>query len=146
MHWHVHTLTYLFVNALTLTGWQNDRLICQCCTLTEKSVNALTCWHWQTHLSMHRHWHVDAMTDFFVNALTDLFVNAYIGWQRQTYHVTNILTTRIEPVGEPYREVCLSPWKGNWRMSWNRIDWRNVLLSEKNYFHENELKENGNMT
>ena len=25
--------------------------------------------------------------------------------------------TRIEPVGEPYREVCLSPWKGNWRMS-----------------------------
>ena len=26
-------------------------------------------------------------------------------------------TTRIEPVGEPYREVCQSPWKGNWRMS-----------------------------
>ena len=25
--------------------------------------------------------------------------------------------TRIEPVGEPYREVCLSPWKGNWRIS-----------------------------
>ena len=55
-------------------------------------------------------------------------------------------TTRIEPVGEPYREVCLSPWKGNWRISKNRIDWRNVLLSEKNYFHEKELKENGNMT
>ena len=54
--------------------------------------------------------------------------------------------TRIEPVGEPYREVCLSPWKGNWRISKNRIDWRNVLLSEKNYFHEKELKENGNMT
>ena len=52
-------------------------------------------------------------------------------------------TTRIEPVGEPYREVCLSPWKGNWRISKNRIDWRNVLLSEKNYFHEKELKENG---
>ena len=50
--------------------------------------------------------------------------------------------TRIEPVGEPYREVCLSPWKGNWRISKNRIDWRNVLLSEKNYFHEKELKEN----
>ena len=31
-------------------------------------------------------------------------------------------------------------------MSKNRIDWRNVLLSEKNYFHEKELKENGNMT
>ena len=39
--------------------------------------------------------------------------------------------TRIEPVGEPYREVCLSPWKGNWRISKNRIDWRNVLLSEE---------------
>ena len=57
-----------------------------------------------------------------------------------------ITSTRIEPVGEPYREVCLSPWKGNWRISKNRIDWRNVLLSEKNYFHEKELKENGNMT
>ena len=56
------------------------------------------------------------------------------------------LQTRIEPVGEPYREVCLSPWKGNWRISKNRFDWRNVLLSEKNYFHEKELKENGNMT
>ena len=59
---------------------------------------------------------------------------------------TTINPTRIEPVGEPYREVCLSPWKGNWRISKNRIDWRNVLLSEKNYFHEKELKENGNMT
>ena len=29
----------------------------------------------------------------------------------------NINITRIEPVGEPYREVCLSPWKGNCRMS-----------------------------
>ena len=53
---------------------------------------------------------------------------------------------KSEPVGEPYREVCLSPWKGSWRMSENRIDWRNVLLSEKNYFHEKELKENRNMT
>ena len=43
----------------------------------------------------------------------------------------NGIWTRIEPVGEPYREVCLSPWKGNWRISKNRIDWRNVLLSEK---------------
>ena len=25
--------------------------------------------------------------------------------------------TRIEPVGKPYREFCLSPWKENWRMS-----------------------------
>ena len=58
----------------------------------------------------------------------------------------NVDITRIEPVGEPYMEVCLSPWKGNWRFSKNRIDWRNVLLSEKNYFHEKELKENGNMT
>ena len=56
------------------------------------------------------------------------------------------IRTRIEPVGEPYRDVCLSPWKGNWRISKNRIDWRNVLLSVKNYFHEKELKENGNMT
>ena len=66
---------------------------------------------------------------------------------KSTYFAkTNIEKTRIEPVGEPYREVCLSPWKGNWRISENRIDWRNVLLSEKNYFHEKELKENGNMT
>ena len=64
------------------------------------------------------------------------------GWRR--YNIKK--ETRIEPVGEPYREVCLSPWKGNWRISKNRIDWRNVLLSEKNYFHEKELKENGNMT
>ena len=46
--------------------------------------------------------------------------------------------TRIEPVGEPYREVCQSPWKEN------RIDWQNVLLSEKNNFHE-KIKKNGNM-
>ena len=32
-------------------------------------------------------------------------------------NATNVEKTRIEPVGEPYREVCLSPWKGNWRMS-----------------------------
>ena len=51
-----------------------------------------------------------------------------------------IIKTRIEPVGEPYREVCLSPWKGNWRISKNRIDWRNVLLSEKNYFHEKRME------
>ena len=41
-----------------------------------------------------------------------------IGWRG--YNVLqneNINETRIEPVGEPYREVCLSPWKGNWRMS-----------------------------
>ena len=32
-----------------------------------------------------------------------------------------IYILRIEPVGEPYREVCQSPWKGNWQMSSNRI-------------------------
>ena len=42
-----------------------------------------------------------------------------------------IVRTRIEPVGEPYREVCQSPWKGNWWMSLNRIDWRNVLVWKK---------------
>ena len=73
----------------------------------------------------------------FLNASTGLYTNFISGVYKNT---------RIEPVGEPYREVCLSPWKGNWRISKNRIDWRNVLLSEKNYFHEKELKENGNMT
>ena len=56
----------------------------------------------------------------------------------------NNVNSRIEPVGEPYREVCQSSWKGNWRMFYNRINWRNVLLSEKKN-HE-EIKNNGNMT
>ena len=80
------------------------------------------------------------------NSMKDIAMFYQISVDKFTLEIKKVKKTRIEPVGEPYREVCLSPWKGNWRISKNRIDWRNVLLSEKNYFHEKELKENGNMT
>ena len=41
-----------------------------------------------------------------------------------------------EPVGKPYREVCLSFWKEIWQMKWNRIDRRTVLLNELKMFFE----------
>ena len=59
---------------------------------------------------------------------------------------SKIIITRIEPVGEPYREVCLSPWKGNWRISKTELSGEMFCYQRKNNFHEKELKENGNMT
>ena len=41
----------------------------------------------------------------------------------------------MEPVGVPYREICVRIWKGNLRMFLNRIDGRDILLLEEKYFH-----------
>ena len=53
----------------------------------------------------------------------------------EIYPETQLL--REKPVGEPYREVCQSHWKGNLRNSSNRIQWRIIFIIKK--FQE-ELK------
>ena len=53
--------------------------------------------------------------------------------------------TRIEPVGEPYREVCQSPWKK--KLNVLKPNWlaKCFVIREKKNFHEGQ-KKNWNMT
>ena len=55
--------------------------------------------------------HPNTFYVFVINVTKD-----YIYFLIVYYLETKRLGTRIEPVGEPYREVCQSPWKENWRM------------------------------
>ena len=59
---------------------------------------------------------------------------------------TKTFITRIEPVGEPYREVCLRPEKETEECPKTELTGGMFSYKRKKHFHEKELKENGNMT